>query len=124
MKKSKYIFVDTINFSKYIFDNFDRKDKIVLKIDIEGEEYNMLEDMIRTGSIYYINYIFCEWHYKKIGSIKNYLLRKYRHDCLVEKLNKLGFNLEGNNRKDELSYVINNKKLLRKYFNESKTRNI
>ncbi|MEK0348000.1 MAG: dethiobiotin synthase, partial [Nitrosopumilus sp.] len=34
-----------------IINNFDELDEIVLKIDIEGEEYNLLKKMMETGAI-------------------------------------------------------------------------
>jgi FkbM family methyltransferase len=107
-----FIKVKTINFSKYIINNFKKEDHIDLKIDIEGKEYDLLEHMIETGSIFYINKIYCEWHYHKIKKHKkNYhnvkLRNKKRHDELIKKLNKLGFELKGNNTDDEMQHVMN-----------------
>jgi len=107
IKKSVFINVGTINFSKYIIDNFNKKDEIVLKIDIEGEEYNLLTDMLKTGAIEYVDKIYCEWHYHKMKGYKqNKEKYKKMHYKLVFKLNKLGFNLRGNNVDDELDYII------------------
>jgi len=100
--KDKYILVNMIDFSEYLFDNFKENDYIILKIDIEGKEYDLLEHLISTGNICYINKIYCEWHHSKISD-KN--INKTRHKALIKKLNKLGFNLTGNNRKDEYCKV-------------------
>jgi len=111
IKKNVFINVETIDFSKYIVENFKRKDYIVLKIDIEGKEYDLLEHMIKNNSISYINKIYCEWHYHKIKKHwDNYhkikIKNKKRHDKLIGELNKLGFDLTGNNVKDEMDYII------------------
>jgi len=87
--KNNFVLVETIDFSKFIFDNFHIDDLIVLDIDIEGKEYDVLWHLINTGAIKYVNNIYCEWHYKKIGLIKN------KHKTLIKHLNKLGFGLTG-----------------------------
>jgi len=105
--KSKFIYVDVIDFSKYIIDNFREIDEIYLKIDIEGSEYELLDHMIKTGSINYINKLFCEWHYHKMKDYKqNKKEFKKKHYKLVSRLNKFGFNLKGNNVDDEMDYII------------------
>ena len=107
IKKDKFILVNTINFSNYIITNFAKTDKIVLKIDIEGEEYNLLQDMIDTKSIEYIYKIYCEWHYKKMKDYKKDRDRyKKMHYNIVSQLNKLRFPLTGENDKDELCRLI------------------
>tara|TARA_B100001113_G_C21104862_1_gene620408 strand:- start:949 stop:1650 length:702 start_codon:yes stop_codon:yes gene_type:complete len=54
--------VESINLSQWIIDNFSKDDYIVLKMDIEGSEYEILPKMIEDGSINYINAAFIEWH--------------------------------------------------------------
>jgi len=102
-----FISVKGIDFTKYIINNFDKSDKIVLKIDIEGEEYNLLEKMIKTEAIDYVDKIYCEWHYHKIRGYENNKKKvKKRHYKLIHKLNKLGFDLKGNNAEDEIWEII------------------
>jgi FkbM family methyltransferase len=93
--------VDCVDFSRFVIDTFSPSDTIILKIDIEGMEYDVLSTMIRHGSIRYISRIFCEWHptRAKIG--------KKRHQELVRELQGLGFDLSGVNRRDEYSRVLN-----------------
>ncbi len=105
--KSKFISVDVINFSQYILDNFEKDDEIYLKIDIEGSEYELLDHMIKTGAIRYINKLFCEWHYHKMKGYKqNKKEFKKKHYKLVMILNKYGFKLKGDNVNDEMDYII------------------
>ena len=52
---NKPVEVGCIDFSKWIVDNFSKKDYIILKIDVEGAEWEVLPKMMRDGSIDYIN---------------------------------------------------------------------
>lgn len=110
--KLNFILVDVIDFSKYIIDNFKKTDEIFLKVDIEGEEYNIFNKMIKTGAIKYINKIFCEWHYHKMRGYKeNKREFKKKHYKVISRLNKFGFDLKGNNLDDEMDYVIGRSKI-------------
>lgn len=57
--------VESIDFSQWILNNFQRDDEIILKMDIEGAEYEVLKKMIIDGSISYIKKIYIEFHRKK-----------------------------------------------------------
>lgn len=63
--------VECVNFSKWIFDNFEEEDDITLKLDIEGAEYEVLEQMIQTESIRFINKVFVEFHSDTLPERKN-----------------------------------------------------
>jgi FkbM family methyltransferase len=54
--------VNCLDFSKFIADNFTKEDNIIVKMDIEGSEYDVLEKMIADGTIEYLNHISVEWH--------------------------------------------------------------
>ncbi len=56
------ITVDCFDIDKFIKDNFNPADFIILKMDIEGAEYDVLPHMIQGGSIKYINHLWIEWH--------------------------------------------------------------
>jgi len=94
--------VQTIDFSKFILENFNTSDEIILKIDIEGTEYDLLEKMIADKSIKYIKKIYCEWHKHKTD------ITEERHNSLVQRLNQLGFRLTGKNEDDEFSKIGEN----------------
>ncbi len=61
--------VQCIDTDKWIKNTFNKDDYLILKLDIEGAEYQVIDNMITNGSISYINKLFVEWHYKKIPSI-------------------------------------------------------
>jgi len=78
-----------IDLSKWILDKFYKTDYIILKLDIEGAEYDVLEKMIVDGSLEYINKLFIEWHnHKLIDKNDN------RHNSLIEKIEKIGTPIE------------------------------
>jgi FkbM family methyltransferase len=57
--------------SEYIQKNFKEDDFIVLKLDIEGSEYEVLQDLIDKNCLSYIDSIFIEWHYENKCDYKN-----------------------------------------------------
>lgn len=54
--------IKCINFSEFIINNFTKDQKIFLKLDIEGCEYEVLDRMIEDNSINYIDAINIEFH--------------------------------------------------------------
>jgi len=100
------IIVESVDFSDYLEQNFDESDNIIVKLDIEGYEYELLDHLIDTGNIKYINKMFCEWHEAKlIRNFGNADQVKSRHNDLVYRLQGLGFKLKGKNNTDELSKI-------------------
>ena len=76
----KPIVIPCLDFSKWILNNFTKQDEIILKLDIEGAEYKVLDKMILDDSISLISKLYIDWHYMKIG------LSKEEHDRLVSRL--------------------------------------
>lgn len=66
LDKAHPIKVKAIDFSQWIKSNFDRDDFIVLKLDIEGAEYQVLRKMADEGTIYYIKDLYVDWHARKL----------------------------------------------------------
>jgi FkbM family methyltransferase len=80
LDKENPITVESIDFSKWVTDNFDKDDHIILGMDIEGAEYEVLEKMLVDGSIDYINIACIEFHRKKIS------IPKVKHNNLIARL--------------------------------------
>lgn len=76
--------VTSIDLSRWIKDTFSPSDFIILKMDIEGAEYDVLEKMITDNSISYISVLFIEWHAHKLRGFN-----MNRHTQLVQQLAKL-----------------------------------
>ena len=81
---SRSITVDAIDFSKWVEEKISESDYVILKIDIEGAEYEVLSKMIEDGSIAKINLLFIEWHANKINVDFKY------HLSLKKKIESLG----------------------------------
>ena len=84
LDKQNPIKVNAIDFSQWIIDNFSKDDYIVLKLDIEGAEYEVLNKMMDDESIKYINDFYGEWHQQKIG------LSKDEHRRIIGRLEEYG----------------------------------
>jgi len=69
--------VKCIDFAKFI-DSFDDDDYLIIKLDIEGSEYEVLEHLIKTNKIVKIKELYVEFHdyffNKNSTEIKNKLL--------------------------------------------------
>ena len=59
--------VSCICLSKWIKENFTKEDYIILKLDIEGAEYEVMKDLDQNGIFEYIDKFFCEIHGLKCG---------------------------------------------------------
>jgi len=68
--KAKELTVDCIDLCKWIREQFNQDDYIVLKLDIEGAEYPILEKMLTDDTIQYINELYCEFHTERCGMTK------------------------------------------------------
>lgn len=53
--------VKTIDFSSFL-NQFNDDDYIIVKLDIEGSEYKVIERLLETKSINKINELYIEWH--------------------------------------------------------------
>ena len=85
---SKSFIVDCIDFDQWIVDNFQKDNYIYLHMDIEGAEFEVLNKMMETGSIEYLNYLEVELHPNKITDYTTtYALE------MIERLKKYDFGL-------------------------------
>lgn len=58
--------VEGIDIDRWIKENFSLADKLILKMDIEGGEFEVIPHMIKNGSIKYINEMWVEMHANKV----------------------------------------------------------
>tara|TARA_B100000287_G_C20309695_1_gene653329 strand:+ start:71 stop:655 length:585 start_codon:yes stop_codon:yes gene_type:complete len=86
--------VDCIDFSKFIIDNFNKDDYIIVKFDIEGAEYKVIEKMLEDKTFEYVNEFFVEFHGAKIEDLYAYYDEVKERtglaikDYLLEEINK------------------------------------
>jgi len=92
-KKTKYKtepeIVECIDFSQYIKSNFNLKDNIILKMDIEGAEYFVLTKMITDNTISYINEIYIEFH-------ETQNTQSFDKNKILKKIQEMGVKISGN----------------------------
>ena len=74
--------VKTIDFSKWLQENFTKDDYIVLKLDIEGAEYTVVDKMYKDGTLSWINEFWGELHLPN----KIHSLNKNVRDVLLKRL--------------------------------------
>ena len=82
LDKENPITVRCLDFNRWIKETIDRESYVILKMDIEGAEYEVLESMIAGGSIDQIKLLYIDFHYDKIG------LECAVHSRLVEELQR------------------------------------
>ena len=88
--KNVPIKVDAIDLSEFIKNNFNIQDYIVLKMDIEGAEYDVLPHLINEGIFDgWVDEIFGEWHLGKLTTIT-----KEQHFNIIKLLNSKGFKMK------------------------------
>ena len=79
--------VDCIDISSFILENFSKEDYIILKMDIEGAEYKVIEKMEKDSSLGYITEFYGELH----GPKKGYSVQDNKD--LLNRLNNVGLKL-------------------------------
>ena len=59
--------VQTVDLAAWLMANTTRSDYVILKLDVEGAEYDILEKMLVDHSIDRVSHLFIEWHWNKVG---------------------------------------------------------
>jgi FkbM family methyltransferase len=76
--------VETINFVKWLKENFTKEDYIIIKLDIEGAEYCILKDLLESGLA---DELYVEWHnVPTFSKIEDSRIKTWNHN--VAELNK------------------------------------
>lgn len=101
LDSAKFIDVRVIDFCEWMVDNIDPTDYITLVIDIEGSEYELLENMKQAGMWDWIDQLYVEFHGDKIENFdmsiedeladtliecfndRVYIFRKYQHEQFI-----------------------------------------
>jgi FkbM family methyltransferase len=59
--------VESVDFGQWLKSNFTKNDFILVKLDIEGAEYDVLEKMLADGTMEYVDDLRIEFHKEKVG---------------------------------------------------------
>jgi FkbM family methyltransferase len=68
--------VPTVDLSAWIINNTSQQDYVILKMDVEGAEYDVLEKIIDTGAIDLIDRLYIEWHAQMFSNPLPYEIRQ------------------------------------------------
>jgi len=83
LDKKNPIGIQCIDFSQWIKKHFQKEDDIILKLDIEGAEYEVLNKMIEDDTLCYINELMISWHWYRFSDMTH-----EQHNAFLEKLKK------------------------------------
>ena len=82
---STFIQIPCFDLSTWLRETFTTDDYIILKLDIEGAEYEVLNKMIKDGTIYMVKELWGEWHDRKLDEQSQINLAHKVYDFLKEK---------------------------------------
>lgn len=91
LREDHYVDIPCFDLSSWIKETFEKEeDYLILKLDIEGAEYEVLNKMIEDGTIDMIDEFWGEWHHTKIQDPKTLSLSNKVYDYLRD--NNIRFN--------------------------------
>jgi FkbM family methyltransferase len=74
--KTEDYHVKGIDFSKFLKSNVTENDFVVIKMDIEGSEFSVIDSLIATGSFKLINELYVEFHERFFSDVNHYTDKK------------------------------------------------
>lgn len=77
------IVIECIDLSRFIKDIANKYEEIILKLDVEGAEYAILNKMLKDDTLRHVNKLLAEFHWNKIG------IAEEDHAALLEKVMSL-----------------------------------
>jgi len=86
--KFKYVKyeVGSVRLSDFILENKDEYEQIIIKMDIEGAEFAVLDDLIANNSYKYINKMYCEFHERFFDKPDLYTEKKETYKALFNEV--------------------------------------
>jgi FkbM family methyltransferase len=85
------VHIDSINFSQFLANIANKKDFVLIKMDIEGSEYPIIDQIIETGSYKLINDFYCEFHSRFFENKEHYDQKEFEY---IDFFNKNRINFE------------------------------
>lgn len=85
--------VECIDFSKFLYEAVPQDEYVIIKMNVEGAEYDVLEHCIENGSINLVDQLHVQWHFNKIpGMTKRHLRLQKQLSCVkaLEVINGYG----------------------------------
>lgn len=78
------VLVECVDLSDWIEKNIKTHHRLILKLDIEGAEYDVLNKLIEEKTILKVKKLYVEFHPETV------LSKKHDHHLIIEKLKKIG----------------------------------
>lgn len=88
--KEELVPVPCIDLSKFLELHTSEDDFIVMKLDVEGAEYDILDKMLEEMTLHRISHLFVEFHAKYFTNLEEMQQREFN---LVQKIRAEGINL-------------------------------
>ena len=85
------VYVDSVNFSQFLTNIANKEDFVLIKMDVEGSEYPIIDQLIETGSYKLINDFYCEFHSRFFDNKSDYEQKEVEYRNFF---NKNGVNFE------------------------------
>jgi hypothetical protein len=70
---------ECIDFSSWIAGNFAESDYLIVKMDIEGSEYAVLDKMASDGTLGWVDELYVEWHERLVPYVDAETHRRFGH---------------------------------------------
>lgn len=81
LDRDRPIRVATVDLSRWILSH---GASVILKLDIEGAEYDVIDRLLATGAQRFVSELLVEWHWAKVG------ISEARHRDVLERWNATG----------------------------------
>lgn len=78
LSANNYINVEAIDFNEWLIKNTKENDFIILKMDIEGAEYPVLNKLMDEDNLRRVNRLFVEFHWSRVGISRKMHLKTRR----------------------------------------------
>lgn len=82
--------IPCMDISEFIKRNFSKEDRIIVKMDIEGSEFEVIERMLQENTMEWIDEIYVEWHSRFFRDAAAMKLREEALKLKISKVSKLG----------------------------------
>lgn len=74
--------VEALKTSEFILNSLSRRDYIVLKLDVEGAEFKIIEDLLKNNILKYFNEAYIEWHPQNNSHYTNNDVKKFKKSLI------------------------------------------
>jgi len=86
--KYKKLNVKSVRLSEYILNNYTKYSEINIKMDIEGSEFSVIDDLVSSKAYLYINKMYVEFHERFFEDQELYFNKKQSYINLFKQNNK------------------------------------